>query len=84
MKFQTSIMLDSILNVIANLAESDEKKKEMLVEAFEGSMAHMDCGHEVCESVGLIIAQYIENEDWQGLQIFLKYDHEDLNGGIEK
>ena len=84
MTFQTSIMLDAILNVITNLTESSKEKKEMLVEAFEASMAHMDCGHEVCESVGLIIAEYIENEDWEGLNIFLKYDHEDLNGGIEK
>ena len=63
----------AILNAIAEVTESSTENKTLMVNAFKNSMSHMDCGHEFCESVGHILAQYIEEEDWNGLGNFLDY-----------
>lgn len=75
---QTSAMNSAILNALAILVESNNETKEIVVNAFEQSMAHMDCGHEFCENVGHVMAQYIADEEWQGLGNFLDYDHLDF------
>lgn len=72
MNNKTQAMNSAIFNVLIQLAETN---KEELVTAFQNSMGHMDCGHEVCENIGKDIADLIDNEDWQELSNFLDHGH---------
>ena len=72
MNNKTQAMNSAIFNVLIELAETN---KEELVAAFQKSMSHMDCGHEVCQNIGKDIADLINNEDWQELSNFLDHGH---------
>jgi len=72
MEFNTKQLNGAILNALLLLVYKD---KQVVVDAFKDSMAHLDCDHEVCQNIGKDIADLIDREDWQELSNFLNHGH---------